>query len=94
MTDPFVSVVTPVYNDEPYLEECIRTSCRVATTLRVHHLQQSQQDRSGEIAADYASMDSRIRVVSPPNSHRSQELQLRSTRDLRSIELLQDAALR
>src|SRR6185503_3859337 len=67
MTDPFVSVVTPVYNDEPYLEECIRS------VLSQDHedfeyiiCNNHSTDRSGEIAADYASQDSRIRVVSPP----------------------------
>src|SRR4051794_13082049 len=67
MTDPFVSVVTPVCNDEPYLEECIRS------VLSQDHedfeyiiCNNHSTDRSGEIAADYASKDSRIRVVRPP----------------------------
>jgi glycosyltransferase involved in cell wall biosynthesis len=67
MTGPFVSVVTPVYNDDPYLEECI------SSVLSQSHqdfeyiiCNNHSTDRSGEIAADYASKDSRIRVVSPP----------------------------
>jgi glycosyltransferase involved in cell wall biosynthesis len=67
MTDPFVSMVTPVYNDEPYLEECIRSvlsqSCEDFEYIICNN---HSTDRSGEIAADYASKDSRIRVVSPP----------------------------
>jgi glycosyltransferase involved in cell wall biosynthesis len=67
MTDPFVSVVTPVYNDEPYLEECIRS------VLSQEHqnfeyiiCNNHSTDRSGEVAADYAAKDPRVRVVSPP----------------------------
>jgi glycosyltransferase involved in cell wall biosynthesis len=67
MTEQFVSVVTCVYDDEPYLEECIKS-----VLAQTHHefeyiiCNNHSTDRSGEIAADYAAKDSRIRVVSPP----------------------------
>src|SRR4051794_35371423 len=67
MTDSFVSVVTPVYNDEPYLEECIKSVLSQShQNFEYIICNNHSKDRSGEIAADYASMDPRIRVVSPP----------------------------
>ena len=67
MTDPFISVVTPVYNDEPYLEECIRSVLAQShQDFEYIICNNHSSDRSGEIAADYASHDARIRVVSPP----------------------------
>jgi len=67
MTKPFVSVVTCVYNDEPYLEECIR-SVLAQTHQDFEYVicNNHSKDRSSEIAADYAAKDSRLRVVSPP----------------------------
>jgi glycosyltransferase involved in cell wall biosynthesis len=67
MTESFVSVVTPVYNDEPYLEKCI-TSVLTQSHQDFEYIicNNHSKDRSGEIAADYAAKDSRIRVVSPP----------------------------
>ena len=67
MSEPFVSVVTPVYNDEPYLEECIRSVLAQShQDFEYIICNNHSKDRSGEIAADYAAKDSRIRVVSPP----------------------------
>ncbi len=67
MTEPFVSVVTPVYNDEPYLEECIKSVLAQShQDFEYIICNNHSKDRSGEIAADYAAKDSRIRVVSPP----------------------------
>jgi glycosyltransferase involved in cell wall biosynthesis len=67
MTRPFMSVVTCVYNDEPYLEECIR-SVLTQTHGDFEYIicNNHSKDRSGEIAADYALQDPRVRVVSPP----------------------------
>jgi glycosyltransferase involved in cell wall biosynthesis len=67
MTDSFVSVVTPLYNDEPYLEECIRSVLAQShENFEYIICDNHSRDRSGEIAADFASQDPRIRVVSPP----------------------------
>lgn len=67
MPEPFVSVVTPVYNDDPYLEECIRSVLTQShENFEYIICNNHSTDRSGEIAADYAAKDSRIRVVSPP----------------------------
>ena len=96
MTDPFVSVVTPVYNDEPYLEECIRSVLSQShQDFEYIICNNHSTDRSGEIAADYA-----VEGFAHPRRQPArvltagQELQLRPARDLWSIEVLQDAALR
>jgi len=67
MPEQFVSVVTPVYNDEPYLEDCIK-SVLAQSHQEFEYIicDNHSKDRSGQIAADYAAMDPRIRVVSPP----------------------------
>jgi glycosyltransferase involved in cell wall biosynthesis len=67
MTEPFVSVVTPVYNDEPYLEEAIK-SVLAQTHQDFEYIvcNNHSKDRSGEIAGDWAARDPRIRVVKPP----------------------------
>jgi glycosyltransferase involved in cell wall biosynthesis len=63
---PFVSVITPVYNDDPYLEQCVR-SVLTQTHQDFEYIicDNHSTDRSGEIARDLAT-DPRIRVVSPP----------------------------
>lgn len=67
MTEPFVSMVTCVYNDELYLEQCIK-SVLAQSHQEFEYIicNNHSTDRSGEIAAEYAAKDSRIRVVSPP----------------------------
>jgi glycosyltransferase involved in cell wall biosynthesis len=68
MRDPFVSVVTPVYNDDSYLEECIRSVlAQTCEDFEYIICDNHSTDRSGEIARDFAATDSRIRVVSPPS---------------------------
>jgi glycosyltransferase involved in cell wall biosynthesis len=62
-TGPFVSVVTPVYNGEKYLAECIESV--MAQTYRHWEyiiVNNCSKDRSLEIAQEYARKDSRIRV--------------------------------
>jgi glycosyltransferase involved in cell wall biosynthesis len=60
---PLVSVLTPVYNGEAYLAECIESV--LAQTYRNFEytiVNNCSKDRSLEIALSYARKDSRIRV--------------------------------
>jgi glycosyltransferase involved in cell wall biosynthesis len=61
---PLVSVITPVYNGEAYLEDCIE-SVLSQTWQRWEYVivDNASTDRTGEIAELYASKDDRIRVV-------------------------------
>ena len=65
---PLVSVVTPVYNGEAFLAECIE-SVLAQTYRNIEYIivNNCSTDRSLEIAMDYASKDDRIRV------HRNEE---------------------
>jgi glycosyltransferase involved in cell wall biosynthesis len=70
MSEPspaFVSVVSPIYNTEPYLEECIRSVLQQTHEHFEYILVDNQsQDRSREIAADYAAKDRRVKLVRTP----------------------------
>jgi glycosyltransferase involved in cell wall biosynthesis len=67
MTSPLVSVVTPVYNDDPYLEEAIKSILgQTCEDFEYVICNNHSKDRSGEIAQDYAARDPRIRYVVPP----------------------------
>ena len=64
MTRPLVSVVTPCYNTEAYLAECIESVLRQShDNFEYIIVDNACTDRSGEIAREYAACDSRIRVV-------------------------------
>ena len=64
MNQPLVSVVTPFHNTASYLSQCIESvlsqSYRHFEYILVDNC---STDRSGEIAAAYASRDSRIRLL-------------------------------
>src|SRR5262245_1810612 len=60
---PLVSVVTPVYNGEKYLPECIESIlAQTYPDWEYIIVNNCSKDRSLEIAQDYAQKDSRIRV--------------------------------
>ena len=63
--EPLVSVLTPVYNGEDFLAECIESVLR-QTFKNFEYLiiNNRSTDRSLEIALSYAKKDSRIRVHS------------------------------
>ena len=69
MSLPLVSVVTPVYNGERHLEECLES----VLAQRYPHwdhvvVDNASGDRSVEIARRYAAKDPRIRVVARTHS--------------------------
>ena len=66
--EPLVSVVTPVYNGESYLRQCIE-SVLTQTYTRWDYtiVNNCSTDRSLEIAQEYAARDPRIRVHNNEN---------------------------
>lgn len=61
---PFVSVVTPVYNGERYLASCIESV--LSQTYRNFEyilLNNCSEDNTGGIMAEYAQKDKRIKIV-------------------------------
>lgn len=60
---PLVSVVTPVYNGEPYLVECIESVlAQTYSNWEYVIVNNCSKDHTLEIALEYAKKDSRIRV--------------------------------
>lgn len=65
---PAVSVVLPVYNAEKYLQQAVTSIVRQTfTDFELILMNDGSTDSSGEIIADFAAKDSRIRTVSRQN---------------------------
>jgi len=61
--EPFVSVVTPVYNGETYLQECIESVlAQTYTNWDYTIVNNCSTDRTLEIAQRYSSREPRIRI--------------------------------
>lgn len=63
-SQPFVSIVTPLYNAEQYLDECIQSV--LAQTYQNWEyviVNNCSTDRSTQIASKYAEKDERIRII-------------------------------
>jgi cellulose synthase/poly-beta-1,6-N-acetylglucosamine synthase-like glycosyltransferase len=62
-SEPLVSIITPVYNGEKFIPECLE-SIRTQTYSNFEHIivNNCSTDRTLEIAQDYASRDSRVRI--------------------------------
>ena len=64
LKEPFVSIVTPVYNAEQYLAECIESVLKQTyTNWEYIILNNRSTDCSLEIAESYAQNESRIKVI-------------------------------
>ena len=63
--DPFVSIVTPVYNGESYIEECIKSVLsQNYSNWEYIIVNNKSEDGTLAIAQKYAALDSRIKVIS------------------------------
>ncbi len=66
-TQPLVSVVTPVYNGEAFLDQCIESVLRQTyDNWEYVLLDNASTDRTPEIIAAYAEREPRIRVLRNP----------------------------
>lgn len=63
-----VSVVSPIFNSEKYLKECLDSLVnQTLTDLQIICIDDGSTDRSLEIVNEYAERDTRIEIVSKPN---------------------------
>ena len=70
MTDiPKISIIVPVYNMERYLHQCVDSIlAQTFTEWELLLVNDGSKDSSGEICDEYASKDSRIKVIHKQNS--------------------------
>lgn len=65
---PFVSVIVPVYNVEKYLRECLDSICgQTLRNIEIICVNDGSTDGSLAILEEYASRDSRMRIISQEN---------------------------
>jgi glycosyltransferase involved in cell wall biosynthesis len=66
-TQPLVTVVTPVYNGEAYIRECIESVLsQTYSNWELFIINNCSKDKTLEIAREYAAKDGRIRIVDNP----------------------------
>jgi glycosyltransferase involved in cell wall biosynthesis len=66
-SSPLVSVVTPAYNEELFLRECIESVlAQTYSNWDYTIVDNASTDRTGDIAREYAARDRRIRIVRNP----------------------------
>jgi CDP-glycerol glycerophosphotransferase len=64
-----VSVVVPIYNVEPFLDECLRSIAgQTFADLEVVMVDDGSTDTSAAIAERFAQRDARFRLISQPNA--------------------------
>ena len=71
---PAISIVVPVYNDEPYLEQCITSLTRQTfRNIEIICVDDCSTDGSYDMLLDFANKDSRIKIIRfDKNSSQSQ----------------------
>ena len=67
-SDPLVTVLTPVYNGEKYLIECLDSVVnQTYKNFEYILVNNCSTDRTIEIASSYAQKDNRIKIVNNSN---------------------------
>ena len=65
----FISIIVPVYNVEKYLRECLDSISQLKTvTWEAILVDDGSTDTSGQICDEYATQDSRFRVIHQKNA--------------------------
>ena len=68
-TNPFVSIIIPVYNVEKYLKRCLESCCRqTLKNIEIICVDDGSKDRSLEIIKSFAKKDKRIKWITKQNS--------------------------
>lgn len=66
--ETLVSVVVPVYNIAPYIDECVSSICsQTYSDLEIILVDDGSTDESGEICSKWALKDKRIQVIHQSN---------------------------
>lgn len=61
---PLISVVVPIYNTEKYLRQCVESILRQSyNNIEIILVDDGSTDSSSQICDDYASQDSRVKVI-------------------------------
>ena len=67
-TQPVVSILIPLYNQERYFKDCMRSiEAQTYKNLEVIIVNDGSTDRSPKMAKDWAARDSRVKVVDKKN---------------------------
>lgn len=65
-----VSVILPVYNEEPYLRQCLDSICnQTLKEIEIICIDDGSTDRSFSILQDYEKSDNRIKVLTQKNQY-------------------------
>lgn len=69
MSQPIVSVIMPVYNNEKYLEQCLNSIIhQTLKNIEIICVDDGSDDRSPEILKSFAARDSRIKLLHQENA--------------------------
>jgi len=65
---PLISVIIPLYNQQRYINKCIKTVCgQTYTNIEVIVVDVGSKDKSSQIADDWAAKDKRLQVIHKEN---------------------------
>lgn len=68
MNNPLISIIIPVYNVEPYLQQCVDSVLKQSyKNIEVFLVDDGSKDRSPELCDKYAQQDARIKVIHKEN---------------------------